>query len=97
MIEKKKGGSEKEESGNQGDKEKSGVTIDELINKNSPYRRTKKQVLSEPNPELPEYIKPLYPIVKKKQVHEDVARMFENFKKILTKLQVSISLHEILE
>ncbi|XP_050920444.1 uncharacterized protein LOC127138083 [Lathyrus oleraceus] len=41
----------------------------------------------EPNPPLPDYIKPPYLIIKKKLIHEDEAGMFENFKEVLTKLQ----------
>lgn len=55
-----------EESKNKGDREERGVTIEQLIDKNSPSRRTKKHILNYPNPELPNYIKPPYPIIKKK-------------------------------
>lgn len=53
--------------------------------------------MSEPNPELSDYIKPLYPIIKKKLVQDDEAGMFAKFKEILATLQVHISFHEILE
>lgn len=81
VIEKEEDVIEKEESGNQGDEEEKGVTIDQLIDTNSLWRRTKKQVLSDPNPELPDYVKPPYPIFKKKLVHEDEAGMLPNLKK----------------
>lgn len=42
-----------------------GYTLDQFINKDSPFRRTKKHILKESNPELPDYIKPPYPILKK--------------------------------
>ena len=77
VIEKKEGGIGKEEIRHQGDKEERWVTIDQLIDKNSPWRRTKNQILNEPNPYLPDYIKPLYLIIEKKLVHEDEAEMFE--------------------
>ncbi|XP_050909913.1 uncharacterized protein LOC127123760 [Lathyrus oleraceus] len=88
---------EREESGNQGDKEERGVTFDQLIDENRPWRRTKKQILTEPNPSLPDYIKPSFPIIKKKPIQEDEAVVFPKFKEMLTTPQVSISFHEILE
>lgn len=39
----------------------------------------------------------MYPIIKKKPVQDDEARMFEKFKEMLATLQLSISFHEILE
>lgn len=57
----------------------------------------KKQFMTEPNPNLPNYIKPLFPIIKKKLVQDDEAWMFAKFKEMLTTIQVSISFHEILE
>ena len=96
-FEEKDGEIEKEESGNQGDEEERGVTLDYFIDKNSPWKRTKDQIMNEPNPTLPDYIKPPYPIIKKKLVQEDEAWMFEKFKDMLKQLQVSLSLHEILE
>lgn len=53
--------------------------------------------MSDPNPESPDYIKPPYPIIKKKLVHKDEEGMLEKFKEMLTTLQVSISFYEILE
>ncbi|XP_050910031.1 uncharacterized protein LOC127123897 [Lathyrus oleraceus] len=81
-IEKKECGSEKEDGENQGDKEERGVIIDQLIDKNSPWKRTKKKILN-----LPDYIKPPYPIIQKKLVHEDGTIMFEKFKEVLTQLR----------
>lgn len=43
-----------------------GDTLDKLIDKNSPLRRTKNQILNEPNHDLSYYVKPPYPILKKK-------------------------------
>ncbi|XP_050875549.1 uncharacterized protein LOC127079170 [Lathyrus oleraceus] len=87
VIEKKEGGIEKEESGNQDDKGERGFTLDQLIDKNPPWRRTKKQILNDPNPEFPYYIKPPYPIIKKKLDQDDEAGMFVKFKEMLAKLQ----------
>lgn len=53
--------------------------------------------MNDPNPELPDYIKPSYPIINKKHVHEDKANMFAKFKEMLSTLLVSISFHEVLE
>lgn len=58
---------------------------------------TKNKILNEPNPPLPDYIKPPYPIIKKKLVHKDKFGMFEKFKEMLTQLQVSVSFCVILE
>ena len=38
--------------------------------RNSPLKKIKKQILKEPNPELPYYVKPPYPILKKKLNNE---------------------------
>lgn len=43
-----------------------GYTLDQFICKNPPFIRNKKQILNEPNPELPDYIKPPCPILTKK-------------------------------
>lgn len=82
VIEKEEEVIENEESNNQGNLEESWFTLDQLIDKNSPLRRAKKQVLSDPNPEWPDYIKPLYHITKTKLVHENEAGMFEKFKEM---------------
>lgn len=58
---------------------------------------TKKRILNDPNLELRDYIKLSYPIIKKKPVQEDEARLFAKFKEMLTTLQVSIYFHEVLE
>lgn len=47
MIETEEYVIEKEESNNLGDQEERAIIIDQLIDKNSPWRRTKKQVLSD--------------------------------------------------
>lgn len=88
---------EKEESRNRGDGEEIGVTIYQLIDENSPWIRTKKQVLNDPNPKLSYYIKPPYLIIKKKPIQDGEAKMFAKFKEILTTLPVSISFHEVLK
>lgn len=41
VIERKECGIQKEENGNQGDKEEREFTLDQLIDKNSPWRRNK--------------------------------------------------------
>lgn len=43
-----------------------GYTLGELIDGNSPLRRTKKQIMNEPNLKLPYYMKLPYHILKKK-------------------------------
>lgn len=53
LMEKQEVGTKREESKNQGDRERRGVTIEQLINKNSHWRRTKKHILNDPNPKLP--------------------------------------------
>lgn len=45
--------------------ESKGYTFNQLNDKNSPFRRTKKQIINEPNSKLLDYIKPPYPILKK--------------------------------
>lgn len=37
----------------------------ELIDRNPPLRKTKKKILNEPNSELPCFVKPTFPILKK--------------------------------
>lgn len=64
---------EKEESENQSDQAAKGVTIEQLIDKKSSWRRTKKKILNELNPELPNYVKPPYPFIKKKPLQGDGA------------------------
>lgn len=85
-IKEKVGEIKKEENRNQGDEENKGVTLDYFIGKNSPWKRTKDQMLNEQNPPLPDYLKLPYPIIKRKPVNEDEARMFENFKYMLKQL-----------
>ncbi|XP_050909933.1 uncharacterized protein LOC127123788 [Lathyrus oleraceus] len=97
LMEKEELMTEREESKNQGDQEEIGATIEQLIDKNSSWRRTKKQILNYPNPELPDYIKPPYLIIKKKPLQEDEVKLFTKFKEMLATFQVSISFHEILE
>lgn len=54
-----------EKSEELGEEEVKGYTFDQFIDKNSLLKRTKKQILNESNPKLPDYIKPPYPIFKK--------------------------------
>lgn len=49
------------------------------------------------NPNLPDYIKLPYLIIKKKPLHEDQAALFSRFKEKSTNLQKMISFHEVLE
>lgn len=97
LIEEEKLGAEKDDSKNHSDQVEKEFTIGQLIDKNSPWRRTKKKILNEPNPELSDYIKPPYPIIKKKPLQEDDTRLFSRFNEMLTKLEVSIYFHEVLE
>lgn len=97
LIEEEEVGTEKGESKNHSDQTKKGVTIEQLMDENSPWRRTKKQTLNNPNLDLPDYIKLSYPIIKKKPLQEDEAWLFARFKEMLAKLQVSIYFHEVLE
>lgn len=74
-----------------------GDTLDKLINRYSPMTRAKKQILNEPNSELPYYVKPHYPILKNKYEKEMEVGKFKKFMKIFTKLHVSIPFCEALE
>lgn len=47
-----------------------GDKLDKFIDKDSPFRRTKQQIINEPNPDLPNYIKPPNPFIKKKPKRE---------------------------
>lgn len=47
-----------------------GETLDKFIHKDSPFRRAKNQIINEPNPPLPDYIKPPYLLNKKKPKRE---------------------------
>lgn len=53
--------------------------------------------MNDPNPDLPDYVKPPYSFIKKKPPYEDEAGLYTRFSEILTKLQVNISFHEVLE
>lgn len=53
--------------------------------------------MTEPNPHLLDYVKPPYPIIKKKPIQDDEARIFSKFKEMIATIWVSISFHEILE
>lgn len=88
---------EGEKSEEIGDEEVRGDTIDKFIYKNSPLKRTKKQILNEPNPELLDYITPSYPILKMKPKLEMKVDQFKKFMDILTKIQVNIPFVEALE
>lgn len=69
---------------------KEGETLDKFINKDSPFRRIKSQILNESNPHLPDYIKPSYPLNKKNPKIEVEVGMFKKFMEMLTVLQVNI-------
>lgn len=71
-------------------------TLEKFIDKDSPFRRTKK-IINEPNPYLPNYIKPHYPIIKKKLKREMEMRLFKKFMEMLTMLQVNILFYDALE
>lgn len=60
-------------------------------------RRTKKQILNEPNPELLYYVKPPYPILKKKPNKEKEGGHFNKFIENDTKHQVNVPCGEALE
>lgn len=45
-------------------------TLGELIDRNSPVRRIKKQIQNDPNPEPPYYVKLTYHILEKKSKQE---------------------------
>lgn len=96
VIEEEEVGTEKEESKNQSDQAEKGVIIEKLIDKNSHWRRTKKQIMNDPNPKLPDYVKLTYPIIKK-PLQEDEAWLFVRFKEMLIEVKVSISFREVLE
>lgn len=53
--------------------------------------------MNDPNPELPDYVKPPYLVTKKKAIQDYEAGMFEKFKEMLTTLQVSILFQDILD
>lgn len=90
IIEKDKYEIDKEDNKNQGEQEERGFTLDQIIDKNSPWRRMKKQILTEPNPPLQDYVKPMYLIIKKKLVQDDEVGIFAKFKEMLATFQVSI-------
>lgn len=69
-----------------------GLTYDKFSDGNSPSRRTKKQIMNQHNPELPDYIKTPYPILNKKQNKEMEVVQFNKFMDMLTKIHVNIPL-----
>lgn len=69
-VENKK--SEGEKSENKSNNEIKGCTLDQFIDKNSPWRREKKQILNDPNPVLPGYIKALYPFLQKNKTCSNI-------------------------
>lgn len=50
----------------------------------------KNQILNEPNPSLPDYIKLMYPLNKKNPKREMEVEKFKRFMEMLTTLQVNI-------
>lgn len=63
-----------------------GGTLDKLIDRDSPLRITKNQILNEPSPKLPYYIKTPYHIIKKKPKIEMKVGQFKKFMVMLTTL-----------
>lgn len=51
-------------------------TLNQFIDKYSPFRKTKKHILTKPNLELPDYIKPPYLIRKKTPKKEKEVRFY---------------------
>lgn len=74
-----------------------GEAVDKFIAKDSPFRRTKNQIVNEPNPPLPDHIKPPYPLNKKKPKRELEVGKFKRFMEMLTTLQVNIPFCDALE
>lgn len=74
-----------------------GEPLDKLIDKDSPFRRTKNQIINEPNPHFPDYIKPPYPLSKKKSKRELEVGQFKKFMEMLIALQVNIPFCDALE
>ncbi|XP_058754783.1 uncharacterized protein LOC131627943 [Vicia villosa] len=89
--------SEGEKSKDTSDDKVRGYTFDRFIDNNSPFRRTKEEILNERNPELPNYIKPPYPILKKTHKKEIKRNKFKKFMDMLKKIQVNIPFCEALE
>ena len=71
---------------NDSDDEVRGYVLDQIIDKNLPFKRTKKQILNEPNHDLSDSIKPPYPILKKKPKKEMQESQFKKFMEILNKI-----------
>lgn len=88
---------EGEKSEHTSEDEDKGYTLNRFIGKNSPFKRAKKHTLNEPNPELPDYIKPSYPILKKTPKKEKEMSKYKKFVEILNNIKVNISLCEALE
>ncbi|XP_050920394.1 uncharacterized protein LOC127138032 [Lathyrus oleraceus] len=65
-------------------------TLVKLIDKDSPFRRSKNQILNEPNPHLSDYIRPPYHLNKKKPKIKMEVGKFKKFMEMLTALQVNI-------
>lgn len=66
--------------------EVTGYTIRKFIDKNSHFRRTKNQILNEPNPKLLDFIKPTYPILKKTPKKEKEMGLLKKFREMLNKI-----------
>lgn len=68
---------------------KGGKTFDKFIDKDLPFRRTKNHIINEPNPLFSDYIKPPYPLKKKKPKRELKVGKFKKIMEMLTALQVN--------
>lgn len=69
-----------------------GHTLNQFIDRYSPLRKTKDQILDNLKPPLPDYVKPPYHVVKKKQKHDMKIGQYKKFMEMLRKIQVNISL-----
>lgn len=75
-----------------------GWTLNQFIDNNSPYRRTKKHILIDPNYVLPDYIKTPYPFLKDKHKKKDEKEeQFKNFKEMFRRIQVNIPFYEAMD
>lgn len=74
-----------------------GETLDKFIDKDSPFRRTKNQIINELTSDLPDYIKPPYPFIKKKPKRDMEVGKFKKLMEMLTELQVNIPFYDALK
>ncbi|CAI8588122.1 unnamed protein product [Vicia faba] len=83
---------EQEVNENTSDSSFRGVINDQLIDRNSPSRRTKKHVLNDHSPELPHYIKSHYTIRKKKPKEENEVGNFYPVRRKRNKLNMVVDM-----